>query len=176
MSNGMVERFHRVPHDTMSHYVDSSGTSWDVVLPFFLMAYRAAPHSTTKCSPLCLLHGREMVLPNVGDLKAKISSDMQDADQIQRLENLKSSLLKAYKEVRLNNQKSHQKNKVYYDKKATERKFGVNDKVYLFCPAKKPGKCQKFRSYWQGPCIIVQKLSDLNYKIMDKKGKEFVDC
>jgi hypothetical protein len=46
--------------------------------------------------------------------------------------------------------------------------------VYLFCSVRKPGKCYKFRSFWQGPFIVVQKLSDLNYKILDKKGKEFV--
>ena len=74
-----------------------------------------------------------MVLPNEGDLKAKISPDIRDVDQVQRLESLKSSLLKAYKEVRRNNRKSHQKNKAYYDKKAKERKFEVHDKVYLFC-------------------------------------------
>ena len=45
---------------------------------------------------------------------------------------------------------------------------------YLFCPARKPGRCHKFRSFWQGSFIVVQKLSDLNYKIVDKKGKEFV--
>ena len=109
-----------------------------------------------------------MVLPNEGDLKAKISHDIQDVDQVKRLENLKSSLKKAYKEVRLNNQKTHQKNKAY-DKKSKERKFEVNDKVYLFFPARKPGKCHKFRSFWQGPFIVVQKLSDLNYKIVNKK-------
>jgi hypothetical protein len=58
-----------------------------------------------------------MVLPNEGDIKAKTSHDIQDIDQVKRLENLKSSLKKAYKEVRLNNQKAHQKNKTY-DKKA----------------------------------------------------------
>jgi transposase InsO family protein len=72
MSNGMVERFHRVLHDSIAHYIDSTGTNWDVVLPFFLMAYRGTPHSTTGYSPFYLLHGREMVLPNEGDLKAKI--------------------------------------------------------------------------------------------------------
>jgi len=35
MSNGMVERFHRVLHDSIAHYIDSTGTNWDVVLPFF---------------------------------------------------------------------------------------------------------------------------------------------
>jgi len=115
-----------------------------------------------------------MVLPNEGDLKTKISHDIQDVDQVKRLENLKSSLKKAYKEVRLNNQKAHQKNKAYYDKKAKERKFEVNYKVYLFCPARKPGRCHKFRSFWQGPFIVVQKLSDLNYKVVNKKRKECV--
>jgi hypothetical protein len=35
--------------------------------------------------------------------------------------------------------------------------------------AKKPRKCQKFRSYWRGPYNIVQKFSDLNYKIIHVK-------
>jgi hypothetical protein len=108
-----------------------TGTNWDVVLPFF-MAYRATPYSTTGYNPFCLLHGLEMVLPNEGYLKAKISPDIQNLDKVQSLENLKSSLIRAYKEVRLNNRKAHQKNKASYDK-AKERKFEVNDKVHLFC-------------------------------------------
>ena len=78
MSNGMVESFHRVFHDSIAHYIDSTGMNWDVVLPFFLMAYRATPHSTTGYSPFYLPHGREMVSLNEGDLKAKISPDIQD--------------------------------------------------------------------------------------------------
>ena len=35
MSNDMVERFHRILHDSIAHYIDSTGTNWDVVLPFF---------------------------------------------------------------------------------------------------------------------------------------------
>jgi transposase InsO family protein len=174
MSNGLQERVHRVLHDSIAHYIDSNSTNWDVVVPFFLMAYRATPHSTTGYSPFYLLHGREMVLPNEGDLKARVSPGIQDVNQVQRLENLKSSLRKAYKEVRINNRKMHQKNKAYYDKKAKKRTFEVNDKVFLFCPARKPGRCHKFRPFWQGPFMVVQKLSDLNYKIVDKKGKEFV--
>jgi len=44
--------------------------------------------------------------------------------------------------------KEHQKNKAYYDKKTKERKSEVHDKVYLFCPDRKPGRCHKFRSFW----------------------------
>jgi transposase InsO family protein len=42
MSNGLVERLHRVLHDSIAYYIDSTGTNWDV-LTFFLMAYRATP-------------------------------------------------------------------------------------------------------------------------------------
>jgi len=91
----------------------------------------------TQYSPFYFLHGREMILPNEGDLKARISPEIHDVDQVQRLENLKASLRKAYKEVRVNNRKAHQKNKAYYDKKAKERKCEVHDKVYLFCPARR---------------------------------------
>jgi transposase InsO family protein len=48
MSNGMVERNHKSLHDGMSHYVNATGTNWDTVVQFFLMAYRATPHGTTR--------------------------------------------------------------------------------------------------------------------------------
>ena len=73
-----------------------------------------------------------MILPNEGDIKAKISQEIHDVDQVQRLENLKASLRKAYKEVRLNNRKAHQKNKAYYDKQAKERKFEVQIRFICF--------------------------------------------
>ena len=151
MSNGLTERVHRVLHDSIAHYIDSSGTNWDLVVPFFLVAYRATPHSTTGYSPFFLMHVGEMVLPNEGNHKAKVSPSIQESEQIQRLENLKSSLRKAYKEVRINNQKMHPKNKVYYDKKAKKRTFEVNDRGFLYDPARKPGRCHKFRRFWQGP-------------------------
>jgi hypothetical protein len=81
----MVERFHRVIHDPISHYIDFTDTNWDAVLSFFLMACRATTHSTAKYSysPFYLIHGREMIVPNDGTLKAKISPDIQNADQVQ---------------------------------------------------------------------------------------------
>ena len=69
MSNGVVERFHRVLHDSIAHYIDSTGTNCEVVLPFLWLTeqHRIARRN----SPFYLLHGREMILPNEGDLKPK---------------------------------------------------------------------------------------------------------
>lgn len=61
-SNWMVEHFHKSLHDELSNYINSSGMSWDTVVPFFIMAYRATPHTSTKFSLYFLLEGREMNL------------------------------------------------------------------------------------------------------------------
>jgi len=106
-SNGILERWHRSLHTGMSHYINASHTNWDVVVPFYLMAYRATPNRVTKFSPFYLLYGREMPLPNSDNLKARVSRE--NPDHHHRLENLKASLNAAYKYVNKSNKKAHQK-------------------------------------------------------------------
>jgi hypothetical protein len=81
------------------------------------------------------------------------------------------NLRKTHEEVRNSDRKAHEVNKKYYDRKVKERNFEVDDKVYLFCPGKEPGRCQKFRKFWRRPYRIVEKFSELNYKIVDVTGK-----
>jgi hypothetical protein len=115
-----------------------------------------------------------MNLPAEEDLRAQTPEQEQNVEHAQRLENLKFGLREAYKAVRINSRRSHDKNKEIYDRKAKERKFEVNDIMYLFCPARKVGRCQKFRKFWQGPYKIVAKLSELNYRILAQNGREQV--
>ena len=81
------------------------------------------------------------------------------------------SLRLAHKLVKGANKKSHLKNKRLYDRKAKPRSFQTGDIVYLYNPAKKPGKCFKFHKYWTGPFEITAKLSDLNYEIISMNHK-----
>ena len=74
-SNGIVKRLHRSLHSGLSYYIDSANTNWHIVVPFYLMSYRATPNTTTGFSPYYLLHGREMALPNSDNLKAKLSKE-----------------------------------------------------------------------------------------------------
>jgi hypothetical protein len=50
------------------------------------------------------------------------------------------------KQVARANKKSYLNNKFWYDRKAKQRKFEVNDFVYLYNPAMKPGLSRKFLS------------------------------
>jgi transposase InsO family protein len=75
--NGLSELFHRSLHAGFSHYINSTTTNWDVAVPYYLMAYRATPNTTTGFSPFYLLHGREMDLPTSDDLKDKLAQKVQ---------------------------------------------------------------------------------------------------
>jgi hypothetical protein len=156
----------------LNHYVNASGTNWDTLIQFWLTAYRATPHGSSGFSPYYLLHGREMILPTTQD-KTKLSPEVKGTDYAGRLENLKSSLKSAYKTVRQNIRKSHASNKQYYDLRAKERNFKVDDVVYLYSSATKPGECRKFRKFWRGPFKVLAKLSSLSYRIVNPQGKEF---
>jgi len=142
-----------------------------LVLPFYLMAYRATPHSTTGYSPFFLLHGREMVLPSNENLKAKVARPNASYDQ--RIENLKSSLKQAYKSVREASRKSHKTDKRAYDRRAKHRSFKPRDCV-LILSRTKTRPIKKFHCCWAGPNEITAKISDLNYEISGHNGRKSI--
>jgi hypothetical protein len=88
-----------------------------------------------------------------------------------RKQNLKPNLRLAFEVVAESNKKSHQVNKQYYDRKAKQRDFEVNDLVYMYSPTKKSGLTKKLFKPWGGPYLITKKLSALNYEITDQNGK-----
>jgi hypothetical protein len=116
----------------------------------------------------------EKCLPNSENLTPKLAADKEITGLDFRLENLKSSLRLAYKSVEKANKQSHVKNKQYYDKKAKQRRFQLGNKVYLYNPARKVGKCFKFHKFWTGPFEITAKLSDLNHEITSMSKKKQV--
>jgi len=125
----MLERWHEDLHTALSHYTNVTNTNWDTIVPFFFMAQRVQPHSVTGYSPLYLLQGREMQLPGNDNLKARCIQEGTSQDR--SIENMKTILRMAYKEVAKANRKAHQKNKKLYDRKAKVRHFEENDLVYL---------------------------------------------
>jgi len=172
-SNGSNESWQKALNQGLNYYVNASGTKLGYPDPLYVIAYRATPHVSTGYRPYFLLHGTEMVLPTTQDIRAKLFPKVKGTNYEGKLENLKSSLSIAYKMVCRNIRKSNETNRQYYDRKAKKRSFKVNDLVYLFNPALKRGECSKFKFLWSGPFKILAKLSDLNYRIANRQGKEF---
>jgi len=82
-----------------------------------------------------------MFLPSTENLKARLPK-YEDKDQ--RLENMKSNLRLAYRLAARANRKLHLNNKRLYNRKTKPRGFEVQDLVYLYNPALKPGLTPKF--------------------------------
>jgi len=69
----------------MSHYVNKYGNGWDDFVDYALMVHRSTPHSITKSSPYYLLHGRDMRMPNIEDLTARMGvpkKEPEDQDRV----------------------------------------------------------------------------------------------
>jgi hypothetical protein len=62
-SDGMVERFKRTVQQMLSMFVNEHHRDWDNHLPYVMLAYRASPHESTKCTPNLLMLGKESELP-----------------------------------------------------------------------------------------------------------------
>ena len=52
-----------------------------------------------------------------------------------------------------------------YDHRTNYKTYKAGDSVFLFEPIRKKGICPKFESLWTGPWVILEKVSDLVYKI-----------
>lgn len=137
----------------------------------FLLAKRSTPNRTTKYSQFNILYSREMNMLTECDLKGKWSLEVQNSDWAHRVGKLKIRLRKAYEAVTENNRKSNI-NKLRHDKKANEMQFYEGDILYLFSPIRKRGQCQKFRKLWHGLFKIIERLSSLQYRIVDMKRKK----
>jgi hypothetical protein len=85
---------------------------------------------------------------------------------------LAERLKEAYKTVEEHNRAGRGKQKVQYDKNTKLVKFSVGDYIYLKEMAIGPGKSKKFRGRWRGPFEITKRLSDWNYQIRMKPGKD----
>jgi hypothetical protein len=104
--------------------VNKYGNDWDDYVDYALMVHRTTPHSVTKFSPYYLLHGRDMRLPNTGNLAARVRTPEEDSVKQNRvdhhIETLASKLNEAYEVVMKSNKISREKQKVQYDKNTKE--------------------------------------------------------
>jgi len=172
---GKIEKFHFGLNQTMSHYVNKYGNDWDDFVDYALMVHRATPHSVTKFSPYYLLYGRDMRLPNMDDLSARVEVPGKEPDSQDKvgshIQTLAGKLNEAYEVVIKLNKSSRAKQKAYYDRNTKLVTFSVGDYVYLKEMAIGAGKSKKFRTRWRGPYLITKRLSDLNYQIQITPGK-----
>ena len=164
-SDGMVERFNATLGQQLAKFCRDNQACWDEKLPLMLMAYRSAEHEATGYTPARLMSGRELRLPidvTTGMPPADVGADTWP----QFVDEMRQDLANIHQHVRKNLKIASGTMKLQYDAKAIAQEvFEPGTKVWLYNPKRRKGICPKLASDWEGPFVIVNRLSDVTYRI-----------
>ena len=169
-SDGLVERMNRTIEDILSKYVQYDQRDWDKNLPFALMAYRACTQETTELTPNMLMFGREVPLPLYFVAGRPPGSEGESLHGEYALK-VRERLEVAFEIARESSHVAQQRQKRYYDEKVCGQPYRVGEKVWVHNPARTKGISPKFQRKWQGPCVILEKISDANYIIKKPRAR-----
>ena len=170
-SDGMVERFNKTLVNMVSVMLDPirRQRDWDEFLPYATFAYRCTPHDSVGESPNMMMLGREVSIPI--DLVTKCS-EVQDDTCTDFAEKLRSNLQQAHGRARECLGKSAQRQKKNYDRRASEHGLKEGQFAWLFNPAKKRHLSPKLQLRWEGPWLILKRMSDVTFRIQLKRGSK----
>ena len=168
MCNGLVEKFNGTLKNMLKKVCAENPRDWDRYIPALLFANREAPQESLGFSPFELLYGRTVRGP-MAILKDLWTDEVKQPEVrttyqyvLELRQRLEDTLEVARKEL----EKSANRYKKYYDRKAKPRSFQVNDEVLILLPTEE----SKLLMQWQGPYKVVGTIGRCDYKIL-VKGK-----
>ena len=85
---------------------------------------------------------------------------------------LKQGLEDAYQLVRNKLAVSHERRKEHYDQKVHGKPYHEGDLVWLHSTVVPKGQSKKLHHSWTGPCRVVKRLSDSDYRIEALRGQK----
>jgi hypothetical protein len=151
----------------LSFYVRSNQTTWDRYHDLVTFAYNTARQETTRTSPFQLVYGRVPVFP----LDVAIRPEwMRSDDAALTLGDIAGA--RALARDRIAAEQARQKAR--YDKGRRHAEYVVGQKVMVYCPARKVGRCEKLAHKFMGPYEVIRKVSDLVYEVAILKNRKVV--
>jgi hypothetical protein len=162
-SDGMVERFNRTLVDIVAIMIEPTKNQedWDLQVDFATLAYRCSPQESTGETPNMMMLGREIALPL--DLMTEPPEDEKELRDY--AEDLRERMRIAHDRARKKLQVEGMRRKKHYDGRATGSEVKEGDFVWLHNPAKKVGLSPKLMCRWEGPYLVIKRLSSVVFRI-----------
>ncbi|XP_062421526.1 uncharacterized protein clasp1b [Pungitius pungitius] len=170
-SDGLVERFNRTLGEQLAILTADHQRDWDMHLPLVLMACRTAVHDSTSCTPSLLMLGRELRTPAELAFGRPPDAPRVPAgpDYARRLQDRLDS---AHAYARRQMRSAGVRQKRNYDVRAKGRHFAAGELVWTYTPKRKKGRCPKLDSHWVGPCLVLERLGEVVYRVqMPGRGR-----
>ncbi|KFM75587.1 Retrovirus-related Pol polyprotein from transposon 412, partial [Stegodyphus mimosarum] len=142
-----VERMHRTLKRILRVLCLESGPDWDKILPQALFAFQTTIHDSTEFSSSELFHGRNLRTP-IMLLYVKLSGKEEEENTVvDYIFELMNRMRKCQELAVQHMEEAKGKQKLWYDRKAVERKFQEGDLVLVVAPS----KSNKLSVKWVGP-------------------------
>lgn len=167
-SDGLIERFNRTLLSMLSLFVDNNQTNWDKLLPYVMMAYRSSLHASTGFTPYKVLFGQEMVLPV--DIMLGIDNGQKFQSVNDYVAGLAESLSTVVEAVKRHQNQASNQQKTCADFRANFHYYVVGELVWIHNKARKRGVCPKLQRRFKGPFKILERVSDVLYKVQPLEG------
>lgn len=164
-SDGLVERFNRTLATQLAILTSRKQRDWDLHLPLVLWAYRTAVQESTKCTPAALLFGRELRTPVDLVFGPPPEPEVEGEAGMDYYGQLRDRLREVHEVARQSLAQAGCRQKRAYDVRCRGGDFDVGAQVWVYSPERQKGLSPKLMSHWVGPCTVLEKLSDVVYRV-----------
>jgi hypothetical protein len=171
----ITERINKNIGAIMRTYVERRHSKWDEHLPEVALALRTAISDTTGFSPCMLNFGREIHTPF--DRRLEDEDEVDFENRIEYKNQLINRLEEVYVQARKNIEKAQEQQTKYYNRRHKKMVFKLGELVCLrthFKSDKSKKIMKKLCHRWSGPYEVVEVMTPLTYRIVEKESREEV--
>lgn len=174
-SDGLVERFNRTLATQLAILTSQHQRDWDRHLPLVLWSYRTAVQESSQCTPAALMFGRELRTPVDLVFGTPPEPEIAGGKEMDYYRRLIDRLQVVHEYARQAQANSGVRQKRAYDTRCRKLTFKPSDKVWVYCPTRKKGVSPKLCSHWQGPSEVMERVSEVVYRVrMPGRGRVVV--
>ena len=160
-SQGALERYHQTLKSMLRKFCEETGQDWDKGIPFLLFATRDVPSESLVFSPNELIFGHHVRGPLML-VKERWSGAVSSSPSVlQYVIDFKERLAQGLQVAHANLTQAQSNMKEWYDQKARERVFKVNDEVLVLLPFQGHPLSAKF----SGPYRVCRRVGETDYLV-----------
>ncbi|XP_052218279.1 uncharacterized protein K02A2.6-like [Dreissena polymorpha] len=173
--HGQAERFNKTLVRMIKAYLCGEQDQWDKNLGCLAAAYRSTPHESTGMTPNLLMMGREVRHPSELEFSRNPNSE-ETRSFVDYVAALKEKMHHAHQVAREHLSVATKRQKEIYDKRQCVHSYEPGDFIWLLEESRKPGITHKLEMSYEGPFVVKQSLSNVNFRIqLDRHGKKVVN-
>jgi len=166
-ANGLVERANKTIQSMLKAFVNEIRDDWDDYLPYVQFAFLSTVQSSTGYSPSQLFLGRSPMGPLDLLLGRNPNPENNSNCYVAYVEWVKEAMTKSFEFARDKMRASVEYQTQYYNVKSKEINFEPGNWVWYY---NVPQSKAKLGKGWEGPYLILRKLSDVTYEIQRSSG------